>query len=285
MNRTTRILAASASVCLTLLGLQVAGATTKVSANTSDTCTNDGGVTLMSSPATLAVEYSATDHHLAVCYSTSPYGSSFEVAGGQITVDALNTQPTYSNPGGFPIDANCNPDSGAGVSPSCGLAAAPTYQVNGDTVSFQIFFAACAGACPLYQSEGVAQTGVVLGTLVPCSSGGTLGACYALSQVEVLINGVPVVDQDVPVGGVGANPFSQLYENLYGSPDGPCVSGECLPVDGYIETSGVPLVVIDLPTGGVVGVGAPKDCVYNNGTSAATQKNVVQVRRGVRRRS
>jgi hypothetical protein len=142
-----------------------------------------------STPFTIGIEVSVLPGgggpHVAVCYSTTPYGSSDPaLAGGNLSVDIDNGAPQYySNPDGNTVNVACIPDSHTqGL--DCTLGADHTVDTGGGSPALTLTFPveACFGStCPVT----VGKTGVELGSI-------TVGPGVTLSSLYVFVNGTPV---------------------------------------------------------------------------------------------
>ena len=198
-------------------------------------------------PVTLGVEIATNSGlHVALCYSTSPYGSTGgEVSGGAVAFDALTpaSSATWSNPSANTVNAACLPDSQPqGEQISCQVASSPTYAVTpgpagstGDIISVAIPFSVCFGGCT-GSGAAVAPTGLLVWQLVPVAEPG-IGVGYTLNSLQVFVDGTPIVDQAPGAVGAYANPFGAVEESLNFSQGGPCTGVVCVP-QGYIGTTG-----------------------------------------------
>ncbi len=239
---------------------------------------NDGAgnewkeIPIITSPVVIAMEIgsagSPLNPHVAVCYGTAPEGTTApQAAGGYVTVDAN----PYSNP--LWVGAASLSDSNSAEQINVGTGVTPTYSLSqgpagstGDTIQFAVPIAVCSGQC-LNQNPAVNPTGLIVGELVPeAGPPGSVGAAYQLSTLSVYVNGTSVAAEEFQVGGAFVN-TNQVGYSLTSDPvNGPCVLTACAPIYGYIDTSGTPLVTIDLPaTGGSVSLGAPAECAYHFG--------------------
>ena len=116
-----------------------------------------------------------------------------------------------------------------------------------------------------------------MGQLLPQPTPGQVGVSYALTSLTLWVNGSKEVDLSPVQPGAAVNPFGQIADSL--TPTGPCVGSVCAPLGGYIETTGAaPLVVLQLPTGTILGPTVPKECLYQNPNGACP----LQERRGER---
>jgi hypothetical protein len=224
-------------------------------------------------PMTLGVEI-ATDQglHVALCYSTSPYSSTGgQVSGGAIAVDAL-TPPSgvWSNPTANKVNAVCMPDATPqGEQLSCQAATSPTYSITpgpagstGDVISVNVPFTVCFGGCS-GSSAALAPTGLLVGQLVPVAQPG-IGVGYTLQSLQVIVNGVVVVNQTPSPAAAYVDPFRAVEESLDFTQGGPCTGAVCVP-QGYVGTTGNNVAGFSL-LGISYNVGGPltKQCVYWN---------------------
>jgi hypothetical protein len=89
---------------------------------------------------------------------------------------------------------------------------------------------------------------------------GSTGVGYQLTGLTVYIAGTPISSPAVAAGGF-ANPNQAAFSLTPGSP---CILGTCLPLTGYVETTGAPVLVLVSPLG-TMPVVVPATCVVNNG--------------------
>jgi hypothetical protein len=231
-------------------------------------------VSILKSPITLGVEVGALDPsatgrgHIAICYSTNPYGSTNpSVSGGEIAVDLL-TGADYTNPSGNTANVACYPDAvPEGVPISCEAGSTPTATISHgpsgttvDVITVSVPFTVCAGACRV-GAVNVGSTGVLVGQLSPVTEPGT-GVGYQLSLLQVVVDGVTVVNATPGPTGAFVAPFQAVAESLDFSQGGPCFVGKCVPA-GYVETTGSDVAgfqVLGIP----FNVAVPKLCLYSN---------------------
>ena len=240
-----------------------------VDAGTGPSQTCDTGTRVLTTPVTVAaiVTGSTSAPAVQVCYSTTPDGQTGgEATGGSVLVGATLTGTTVTT------TAQCSPDPSANITVGCNPtgSVAPTYALTGPSASgatisvsipFQLCVGQCAGAAP---STGL--TGVVVGQLQPLTPPtGTTGVGYQLTGVTVYVAGTAV-----PVGGTTAGAYTNPNQVAYSLvPSSPCLLGECLPLTGYVETTGGPLLVVVSPLGSLP-VAVPATCLYNNGMACPT---------------
>ena len=197
--------------------------------------------------------------YVGLCYATGSYNNiGPEITGGIIGVGV--------GPG-TQAGAVCYPDTNPqGVVISCSAATAPTFSVSpgpagssGDLVTVNVPFTVCFGSCNS-TGAGLAPTGLLVGQLTPVAEPG-IGVGYQLSNVQVYVNGVLVVNTSAQAGAY-VNPFGAVADSLNFAQGGPCLANECVP-DGYIETTGNAVAGFQVQ-GLSFNIPVPKECLYTN---------------------
>jgi len=206
---------------------------------------------------TVAIEVtnSAGLFHVGVCYQ---FGAT---AGEDVFVEAQpigTTQVRCIDTTG--IGANCF--ASTNNTPTFTLAPPPTG--NGDVITVQVPAQVCVGSstnCPVNTAFNLATTGVQYTLACP-----TLSSC-TLTNTAVYVDGIPV-GIGTTGGGVALGGGPLLGDALAPDPAGPCVLGVCPPDNGYIETTGSPIVYITALVDGIgvvnFPVAIPKECIYSH---------------------
>jgi hypothetical protein len=226
---------------------------------------------IITNPFVLAFEVgsngNAASGHFALCYSTTPQNSTApEVAGGWLSLDAPGYMPAGS------VGAGCAPDSGTPVYVGCSMFSQPSVSATGSSVMFTLPFSICAGVgtCPTVSNPGAApySTGAIVGALQQqaCNTPGCTSEAYTLSQLCVMVDGIPLTNcsTSVSVGGVVTTGRAPLDYST-APPNSPCTLGICVPVN-YVGLSGSQLATIVLPDnlGAIPLVGVPACLYWNN---------------------
>ncbi len=277
MTFTRRLLTIAMATGVATTALAVAAPAGAHAAGPSQYC-NDGlgnewrEIPIITSPVLVAIEIGSDgtplNPYVAVCYGTAPEGStSPQAAGGYVAVDAN----PYGNTPSVSAASVSDPNSAEQL--NLGGGAAPTYTLTpgpagstGDTVNFAIPVAICSGQC-LNANPAVNPTGLIVGQLTPqAGPAGSVGAAYQLTSLDVYVDGIQVAGSTLEVGGAFVN-TSQAGYSLRSDPvNGPCALSVCAPIYGYVDTTGTPLLTLDLPvTDQSLTLGAPAECLYHFG--------------------
>jgi hypothetical protein len=171
---------------------------------------------------------------------------------------------------GSSVSGGSRSDSNGGIQANAEAAAQPTYTVTpggtsgGQALTFEIPFALCSGVCYSAPGDGVATTGLILGTISQRPAPGGVSAAWTVDELCLMVNGIPVTGchTDVFLPGATTTGNSPVNVGTGGDTPGPCVVGVCIPSIDYVGTSGQQLATLYLPQVGAVPVYGVRTCLF-----------------------
>lgn len=201
---------------------------------------------------------------VGLCYNTGSLSPG--TAGGFVAVNVAPA-PTGYGAGGSLF---CTSDPGVRQPVTCdqpfSVNATPVYTTSSGTITLSVPFAVCLGGCA-GASPNLGKTGVAVGTLspIPAPSGFT-GAGYALTSVEIWVDGMLVFSRGaVVLGGAFVDYNVPSVSTPTVGSTGVCITGGVCLAGMLGVGSSTQTVQLVVPTSGTtsVPVTIPGRCLVN----------------------